>query len=361
MKKYGIFVLFCCIYFLIFSCSTLQEDIEVYSAPEEESPEILELEKEIVFLEANKFRCEEIDLVKTQEITKTLDKMSGSVNLQNIGQAKLLGFQGRVALLDGKKSLAKSYYEQAVNTYKGEVQSVILGFRLGLVENLENQFVAKNYLPLLILENAISAYQREDYLEAVAKFDEAFISLESYYHEAYELMRNKAWKLREISSDSVVSETEILKQDNMNLLQMLTFTQNTTDLLFKYTASKKYAGDAFVNQIILSGLLNALNAMENLALENLSKDTVVTRILAARFLWNLYLDRRGMSGQVVYAEQFIAAGFSPIKDLPLDSPDFDAVLGCVEKEIMELVDGENFYPEEPIEPVEFSTSLKKIK
>ena len=78
-------------------------------------------------------------------------------------------------------------------------------------------------------------------------------------------------------------------------------------------------------------------------------------------MWNLYLDRRGMSGQVIYAEQFIAAGFSPIKDLPLDSPDFDAVLGCVEKELMELVDGENFYPEEPIEPVEFSTSLKKIK
>lgn len=359
MKKYCNFVLFLCIGFLIFSCSTLQQDIEVYSAPEEESPEILELEREIVFLEAKNFRGEEIDLVKIQEITKNLDKMAGTVNLQNIGQAKLFGLQGRVALLSGKKSLAKSYYEQSVNTYKGEVQSVILGFRLGLVENLENQFVEKNYLPLLILENAITAYLKEEYLQAVAKFDEAFISLESYYHEAYELMRNEAWKFREISGKLTTDEAEILKLDVINLFQMLSFTQNTTDFLFKYTASKKYAGDALIKQVVSSGLLNPINGESDI--KDLNKSTVVTRQLAARFLWNLYLERNGLSREEVYGKQFKMVGFSPIGDLDLDSPDFDAVLGCVEKEIMELVDGENFYPDFSVEAVEFNKSLKKIK
>lgn len=359
MKKYCNFVLFLCIGFLIFSCSTLQQDIEVYSAPEEESPEILELEREIVFLEAKNFRGEEIDLVKIQEITKKLDKMAGTVNLQNIGQAKLFGLQGRVALLSGKKSLAKSYYEQSVNTYKGEVQSVILGFRLGLVENLENQFVEKNYLPLLILENAITAYLKEEYLQAVAKFDEAFISLESYYHEAYELMRNEAWKFREISGKLTTDETEILKLDVINLLQMLSFTQNTTDFLFKYTASKKYSEDALIKQVVSSGLLNPINGESDI--NDLNKSTVVTRQLAARFLWNLYLERNGLSREEIYGKQFKMVGFSPIGDLDLDSPDFDAVLGCVEKEIMELIDGENFYPDFPVEAVEFNKSLKKIK
>lgn len=359
MKRYCNFVLFLCIGFLIFSCSTLQQDIEVYSAPEEESSEILELEREIVFLEAKNFRGEEIDLVKIQEITKKLDKMAGTVNLQNIGQAKLFGLQGRVALLSGKKSLAKSYYEQSVNTYKGEVQSVILGFRLGLVENLENQFVEKNYLPLLILENAITAYLREEYLQAVAKFDEAFISLESYYHEAYELMRNEAWKFREISGKLTTDEAEILKLDVINLFQMLSFTQNTTDFLFKYTASKKYSEDALIKQVVSSGLLNPINGESDI--KDLNKSTVVTRQLAARFLWNLYLERNGLSREEIYGKQFKMVGFSPIGDLDLDSPDFDAVLGCVEKEIMELVDGENFYPDFPVEAVEFNKSLKKIK
>lgn len=359
MKKYCNFVLFLCIGFLIFSCSTLQQDIEVYSAPEEESPEILELEREIVFLEAKNFRGEEIDLVKIQEITKKLDKMAGTVNLQNIGQAKLFGLQGRVALLSGKKSLAKSYYEQSVNTYKGEVQSVILGFRLGLVENLENQFVEKNYLPLLILENAITAYLKEEYLQAVAKFDEAFISLESYYHEAYELMRNEAWKFREISGKLTTDEAEILKLEVINLFQMLSFTQNTTDFLFKYTASKKYSEDALIKQVVSSGLLNPINGESDI--KDLNKSTVVTRQLAARFLWNLYLERNGLSREEIYGKQFKMVGFSPIGDLDLDSPDFDAVLGCVEKEIMELVDGENFYPDLPVEAVEFNKSLKKIK
>lgn len=359
MKKYCNFVLFLCIGFLIFSCSTLQQDIEVYSAPEEESPEILELEREIVFLEAKNFRGEEIDLVKIQEITKKLDKMAGTVNLQNIGQAKLFGLQGRVALLSGKKSLAKSYYEQSVNTYKGEVQSVILGFRLGLVENLENQFVEKNYLPLLILENAITAYLKEEYLQSVAKFDEAFISLESYYHEAYELMRNEAWKFREISGKLTADETEILKLDVINLHQMLSFTQNTTDFLFKYTASKKYSEDALIKQVVSSGLLNPINGESDI--KDLNKSTVVTRQLAARFLWNLYLERNGLSREEIYGKQFKMVGFSPIGDLDLDSPDFDAVLGCVEKEIMELVDGENFYPEEYMSPIDFNVSLSKIK
>ena len=285
--------------------------------------------------------------------------MAGTVNLQNIGQAKLLGFQGRVALLSGKKSLAKSYYEQSVNTYKGEVQSVILGFRLGLVENLENQFVEKNYLPLLILENAISAYLKEEYLQAVAKFDEAFISLESYYHEAYELMRNEAWKFREISGKLTTDETEILKLDVINLFQMLSFTQNTTDFLFKYTASKKYSEDALIKQVVSSGLLNPINGESDI--KDLNKSTVVTRQLAARFLWNLYLERNGLSREEIYGKQFKMVGFSPIGDLDLDSPDFDAVLGCVEKEIMELVDGENFYPEEYMSPIDFNVSLSKIK
>ena len=52
---------------------------------------------------------------------------------------------------------------------------------------------------------------------------------------------------------------------------------------------------------------------------------------------------------------------SPVADVPVDSPDFDAVLGCVENELMDLPDGEHFFPDKTVSGVEFKTWVSKIK
>lgn len=348
--------------FSFFSCSTLQKDVEVYTILEEKSPEVTELEKEIVFLEvSNILQPNSVSIQKADEIIKKIDSLLGDINIQTAAQSKLIAFQGRLFLISNRKDLAKEYYKQAMSTYKGEVQNVILGNRLDLVENLGNEKVAKENAAYITLELAIEAYQAEDYLQAIAKFDEAFLVLDSFYREAYEPLRNTAWKLRNISSELVGSEVDVLKQDSMTILQMLTFTQNTTDLLFKYTASKKYSDEVLFNEIIASGLLTGLNFSTTVIQKNLTKEDILTRIIAARFLWNIYLEKEGKSGEVKYSEIFSEAGFSPILDIPLYSPDFDAVLGCVEKEIMELPDGENFFPNDVMNPIEFNDSLKKLK
>jgi len=51
----------------------------------------------------------------------------------------------------------------------------------------------------------------------------------------------------------------------------------------------------------------------------------------------------------------------PIPDVPLASPDFDAVLGCVENELMTLRDGINFYPEGKVSGAEFNAAITKIR
>lgn len=360
-KKFTWFAIFGFLLICLCSCSTLQEDVEVYMASEEQAPEIRAIEEELVFLEVSYLLdSTSISSSKADEIIKKLDKLLGNVNLQTASQAKLLAFQGRLFLISNRPSLAKEYYLQSLSTYQGEVQNIILGNRLGLIEDLSTQKVAKSQMPYLILEMAIDAYKTEDYLQAIAKFDEAFISLENFYREAYEVLRNDSWKLRNISSDLGSREVNVLKQNSMTVGQMLSFIQNSTDVLFRFTGSKKYSEEALVKQIISSGLLNPVNS-ENVDVKNLNKSTVVTRQLAARFLWNLYLERNGLSREEIYGKQFKMIGFSPIGDLDLDSPDFDAVLGCIENEIMELIDGENFFPDFPVEAVEFNKSLKKIK
>ena len=49
---------------------------------------------------------------------------------------------------------------------------------------------------------------------------------------------------------------------------------------------------------------------------------------------------------------------SPIADIQIEDSDFDAVLGMVENQIMELPDGKNFYPSEAISLVDYLNCLK---
>ena len=347
--------------FLMFSCSTIQQDVEVYNLPEEQSLEIQGIEEQVVLLEAKGFLDKKnVTQEDANKLIKEINNLLGEINLQTAVQSKLLALQGRLYLITQRDSSAKESYEEATKTYKGEVQSVILGSRIGLVEDIFAQGVAKSHTPLLTLEEALQLYKKEDYLQAVAKFDEAFISLEEFYRTAYEPIRNKAWELREITSQTSAKEADILKLSNINVFQGISLAQNTGDFLFKYLGSKKYTEEVLVKTLVAAGLFNPLNADSSLA-NNISSETRLTRILAARFLWNLYLERVGSSGKTKYAEQFAEIGFSPIQDLPLKSPDFDAVLGCIENEIMELPDGINFFPNQDISGMDFNNSLKKIK
>ena len=86
--------------------------------------------------------------------------------------------------------------------------------------------------------------------------------------------------------------------------------------------------------------------------------------MCARFLWNLYIGRKGdESTATAYSRSYRSQikSLSPVPDVPLDSEDFDAVLGTVENELLALPDGRNFYPDETISGVEFSRSVKKLQ
>lgn len=348
----------------IFSCVSIQEDIVLSSTAGEESRgDFLLVEQELVNMEGTFFLGKEkIEAAKADELIKKIDSMLGDVNLQSAMQAKLMAFQGRLCHITGRLASAKVYHQQAANTYKGEIQSIILGIRLNPTKDESDLPVAKTDQAFLSLESAIQFYQKEDYSQAVAKFDEAFISLPDFYRTSYEPLRNNAWNLKEISSETTSEAASILKQDSINVLQMIKFTQNTTDLLYKFTASKKLSDDSLVKLIASCGLFNASNPDGVQSTGIIRKDTTVTRILAARFLWNIYLGKTDLTeDKKNYAQMFSAAGFSPVKDLPLDCADFDAVLGCIENEIMELPDGINFFPEDKITGVEFNASLNKLK
>jgi hypothetical protein len=79
-------------------------------------------------------------------------------------------------------------------------------------------------------------------------------------------------------------------------------------------------------------------------------------------LWNLYNGNKNAKQDITkYSAMFAVMNDSPNPDVEIDSPDFDAVLGCIDLEFMNLTDGINFKGEKKVSGIEFSESIKKVK
>ena len=53
--------------------------------------------------------------------------------------------------------------------------------------------------------------------------------------------------------------------------------------------------------------------------------------------------------------------FSPVPDVAVEEPWFDAVLGVVEREIMDLPDGINFQPDGEVSGLEYLSILQRLQ
>ena len=62
-----------------------------------------------------------------------------------------------------------------------------------------------------------------------------------------------------------------------------------------------------------------------------------------------------------YSEKYKKSGRtkSPVADVSVEDADFDAVLGVVESEFMELPDGKNFNPDKVVTKLQFITWIKR--
>lgn len=340
------------------SCASVPEDMMVSTAASEENKVIQEAARQLAYLDGTHLTGN-TDVAAAAQLLNSLEAALSDVNLPAAARAQLLSFRGRANLILGDRKAARNDYEEAQSLHKGDLQAQILGLRLGLIQEAGSIVVSRSQQPLITLEKALENYRQENYREAAAQFDEAFISLDDSYRSAYGQLRENAWRLRDISTSTDQEYRELLKQDSITLAQMISLIQGQGDLLYKYTGSRKVDSGQALRQLKTQGLFYSINSWTDV--NQLNKDTVLTRALAARFLWNLYNDRRGtLSEAPKYAHQFASMG-SPIQDLPLNSPDFDAIIGCIQREFLDLPDGMNFYPEKPMSGVDFNESIQKIR
>jgi len=356
---------------MIVSCATLQE-VRVDLNNEDQNLNIISTEKKFAQLDAKLIQNPSVqttpDFIK--ECNSLIEELKKSVTENATSKAlksRFLAVTGKTYLLLNNPVLAKNYYAQSIAENKGNIQAAILAFRLDSSTPLESFNAAPEEKPLIDLERALLYYKNKDFVQAVANFDSAFISLPQYYKDFYTEIRNSAWELRSISAQNQTSRkaqntADLLTQKQITVSQMLTITANQTNYLSKIFTTKKDSPSQLYKNAKSNGLLSAISNKENQNDETLQENQIVSKTVCARFLWNLYSNIKNLQNKnTKYSKVYGPKNFTPIPDVLPSSPDFDACLGVIENEIMQLEDGTYFFGSTPVSAIEFNSYLQNLE
>ena len=310
-KCYGLLIGL--ISFCLISCASLQQDVHTYTEVNNFIYTSIEIyENQFIQIDA-KYHLEE--KAPVEEINTLLTDITSYRNSTNVTepflQARLRAFEGLLNKMLNKNHEAQTCWQEAHALQKGDSYEQLLESRL--IKNQEEALLqiegVLTYDPknaVLLLEKGKLFYRLQKYDQAVAAMDNAFILFDSEglpdYREIYSPLRNNAWDLNKLSS------------------------------------------------VPQSSILNGVTLPDPL-----------TRRFCASFIWNAWVRKNGNLKMFTrYSDKYKKSGRtkSPVADVPLDDVDFDAILGVIENEFMELPDGRNFYPDEEVTSVQFLTWIK---
>jgi tetratricopeptide (TPR) repeat protein len=364
--------------FLLFSCRSLQRrDIHIHSIDESAMADLARIEENIVRLE---FAPTERALIESR---RDITSLAGIPD--NDFQAILSAWSGRLALLEGRPEEAVRDLRRSQTLMRGNWPSLILESRmersaerrLAFLDEALNQLLRSEFRQVeltdnpgqgeLQIEKGRVLLELNRFSEAVASFDSAFNLLENkpFYRENYSASRNRAWDLRIIDGDTEGRTLQLVQQDGISWLDLIEITKTETDLLRFLTAGREWPSSEIFNRLLERSfipLTQDINLTE-WPQTSPSPDEIVLRSGTAWFLWHLHAENRAARGLLSrYSSRFanMPNARSPVNDLPLLSPFFDSILGCVETEIMSLPDGRNFFPEERIRGSAFLGMLRRL-
>jgi hypothetical protein len=362
MKRPGaLSLVFVCI---LASCQTLQRDIEFSSVDESALTDITALEDRIVRLDRGYTRQE------LAGIRRQITDLERKSIQDEVYKARVAALSGRLFLFEGKNSDAGRQLSLSEDLDAGNVQARVLSIRreqdpqrrLALIDSYPEADSAGE----LQIERGLVLSALQRFSEAVAAFDTAFAQLSGreVYRETYQAGRDQAWELRDTAGIGN-STAEIVRRPAVTWRDIIELTKNETGLLRFLTAGRDFPTGELFNRLLERSFIplsQNVNLKDWPAAKPALNDTVL-RGGAAWYLWRLLAENRADRGLLTrYSSRYVNRpnAASPILDIPLGSPYFDSVLGCVEREIMALPDGKNFVPNETIRGAAFLAMLKKL-
>lgn len=349
----------------LFSCTSLQDVVIDQTGI---SGEFLEIHSSFASVDGG-YAAENGNPEAAENLIGLMDSQLSEPGLLKTAAARIYALKGCVELRLGRKSEAKKMLALSLNSSKGDVYAAVLSHRLNPEEHLETDSVIGNDKAIFILEDALDFYSAKNYISAVSSFDEAFLSLADFYRNGYGKLRDECWNLRnlDVQEESDSDFASLVSLSRITAVQMLLIAQKSTDGLYSLTGGKKMSEKELFKKASEAGLFDAATISSDSAATQegnsaVSAKTIVNKFLEARFLWNLYNENKSLEKKTKYSARFSKIKMrSPVPDVPVSNPDFDAVLGCVENEFLHLEDGIHFNGEKEVSGSEVSEALKKVK
>jgi tetratricopeptide (TPR) repeat protein len=379
MKKLVVFM--CLLPVLFFACTTLKNDLSINSHRDQMEKDLSKLEAAVVSLEAAggaEARRRQSELASARQMIVELEKESAA---DNDYSGKLIAWSGRLAILEGKYSEAQRLYRQSIAVSPGNVPAIVLSIRLEgdpekrltLIEreiavtgqSSGGRNTGNSGFGELQIERARALFEVNRFSEAAGAYDTAFASgLDSFYRDNYQNSRDRAWELRNTSGASA-GTMNMLVQDTVSWNDLINITKNETQLLRFLSGGRNLPEAEYFNRLLERAFIPYIQDITINEWPRTKPDAAetVTRAGAAWYIWHLYAESRADRGLLSRYSNRYATGTnprSPITDVPPLSPFFDSILGCVETELLGLIDGRNFRPGQSIRGSEILSVLKKL-
>lgn len=363
MKK--ITALLFAISFAFVSCASLQKDISIQAEDTQDESFFAQIEENLAYADSARYCGESTEKLEKRKIRifKLADEQLKTPVLDKVAEARLYAIKGRAALIARDTESAKKYFEKAKEKSEADIQLQVLSRRFGMTSISNDITDDENAHKILVLEAAIENYEKNEYSVSCGLFDRAFMSLSPFYAKAYAPLRENAWKLKD--EEIKDSDTKaLLVAREITISQMMELTQNSNVQIFKYTGDKQLSAKNLFKTFVNQGLLDCASAEVDVQKERktIKPTDIATRKICSRFLWNLYTDQNEKIKKTKYSENYRNRenARSPIEDVEISDKDFDAIMGSVENELIDLVDGKNFRGDSSMSAIDFNKSLKKL-
>jgi tetratricopeptide (TPR) repeat protein len=334
------------------ACRTLPSDRVVQSPGEEQA----------AAFEAYALRLLDLrlapDAARLAALRAELDAEAARPGSSRLAQARLESLRAEAALLAGDLAAAKKLAEAAArlsDAVEGSwlVRAALEPAPAKRLAILEEGIVRANPKLRLLCERGRALLKAGRYAEAAQDLDEGLRGLDPRYRALYGADRDHALSLaqaaREAGTTVTVERPETLDAA-LTVRGLVERAFSQTHLLASLSSDPNPTYAAVLPALKTAGLLLEPSA---------APESPALRKAVAFFLWGLVA--RTERDPKLLTRYRLKYSFSPVPDVAADAPWFDAVLGVVEREIMDLPDGTSFLPEEPVTGLEYLSILQRLQ
>ncbi len=333
-------------------CSTLPADRITQSAGEKEAAAL-----DVLALRLLDRRLSP-DAGRLQVLRADLDREAARPGWSRSAQARVNALRAEAALQAGDRTAAKSLADAALRLSDAEeglwfVRAELepdAARRLALLSEGLSKSQSKGRL---LCERGRELLKAGKYAQAAQDLDEGLRALDPAYRALYGPDRDQALALaqaaREAGSAAALGKPESL-EGQLSLRGMVERAFRETKLLSSLSSNPAPTYAVALPAVQAAGLLLDPAA---------PPESAATRKAVAFFLWGLIA--RTEHDPKLLTQYRRKYSLSPVPDVGLEDPWFDAVLGVVERELMDLPDGVNFQPDQPVGGLEYLSILQRLQ